>query len=73
MCLTVRLKAHTMYFKNIYIWSTCGQRMLTKSGLNTHLEKVKIAILQYLLMKRWDEFLFREVLTIKNEKFVYNR
>ena len=27
--------------------------MLTKSGLNTHLEKVKIAILQYLLMKIW--------------------
>ena len=53
MCLIVRLKAHTMYFKTVYIWSTCGQRMLTKSGLNTHLEKVKIAILQYLLMKRW--------------------
>ena len=48
MCLIVRLKAHTMYFKTVNIWSTCGQHMLTKSCLNTHLEKVKIAILQYL-------------------------
>ena len=53
MCLIVRLKAHTMYFKTVKIWSTCGQHMLTHSGLNTHLEKSKIAILQYLLIKIW--------------------
>ena len=53
MCLIVRLKAHTMYLKTKKNWSTCGQHMLTKSGSNTHLEKVKIAILQYLLMKIW--------------------
>ena len=39
MCLVVRLKAHTMYFKAKNFWSTCGQHMLTKSGLNTHLQK----------------------------------
>ena len=53
MCLIVRLKAHTMYFKTVKIWSTCGQHVLTKSGLNTNLEKVKIAILHHLLMKIW--------------------
>ena len=53
MCLIVRLKAHTVYFKTVNIWSTRGQHVLTKSGLNTNLEKVKIAILQYLLMKIW--------------------
>ena len=51
MCLIVRLKAHTMYFKTVNIWSTRGQHMLPKSSLNTNLEKVKTAILQYLLMK----------------------
>ena len=51
MCLIVRLKAHIMHFKIVNIWSTCGQHVLPKSGLNTHLEKVKNAILQYLLMK----------------------
>ena len=53
MFLIVRLKAHTMYFKTVNIWSTRGQHVLTKPGLNTNLEKVKIAILQYLLMKIW--------------------
>ena len=51
MYLIVRLKAHTMHCKIVNIWSTRGQHMLTKSGLNTHLEKVKIATLQFLLMK----------------------
>ena len=50
MCLIVRLKAHTLYFKTVNIWSTLGQHMLTKSGLNTHLENVRIAILQYFLL-----------------------
>ena len=51
MCLIVRLKVHIVHFKIVNIWSTRGQHMLPKSGLNTHLDKVKIAILQYLLMK----------------------
>ena len=62
-----------MYFKTKKIWSKCGQHMLAKSGLNTHLEKVKIVILQYRLMKIWGWVLISRSAYDKNEKFVYNR
>ena len=56
----------------VNMWST--QVMLTKSGLNTHLEKVKIGILQYLVMKiRGRVLIWRSSYDKQhNEKFVYN-
>eukprot|EP00493_Phyllostaurus_siculus_P011022 UN11178 len=66
------LKVHTMYFRTVSIWPTCGQQMLTKSSLNSRLEKSDNRYSTVFLIKYGDEFLFGEVLTIKNGKFVYN-